>query len=532
MEKQDYKSKWDDLVREIGAEVTAETEQRSEAHAPPAAPIVREPEEVATHAPLPKKSAVDWADLAGELGLPPVAEEPPVVEPKQPTKAQGPEVVRAKDSDNAPTRERQPREGGERARSEREPRQRERGSREEGGQNRVERVSRERGNKRSRSDEEQQEGENRESRGEGQSRRGRGRGGEQSEDRRDEQSRDPDVENKETSDAGYRVERREERGEEPSEEQRGGRGRGRGGRGRGGSRAQGDRTEQREGRGRTSEDRPEGERSRGERGRRPRQSQNREPRQPRGAAREHREIDIEESGSIEASVVQPQPPAQEPAREQPKSAAVSLWHKIFGMPSEPMPPVQPPEQVTHAEEAGYQSVEFSSEIDEEPSTVEVRSLSGDEVAAAGFIDEQSTEDVAAEAAEEEQTERKQNRSRRRRRGGRGRRSGERRREEQSPDQLVHESAGSDDLNAGFDDLGDDEQLVGVGTSSDDEDDDGTTSHDSRAMTAAQRAIPSWDDAIGFIVDSNMAGRSQRRPPARPDSRGAGRGRPRGGGRRK
>ncbi len=197
-----------------------------------------------------------------------------------------------------------------------------------------------------------------------------------------------------------------------------------------------------------------------------------------------------------------------------------------------MPPVQPPEQVTHAEEAGYQSVEFSSEIDEEPSTVEVRSLSGDEVAAAGFIDEQSTEDVAAEAAEEEQTERKQNRSRRRRRGGRGRRSGERRREEQSPDQLVHESAGSDDLNAGFDDLGDDEQLVGVGTSSDDEDDDGTTSHDSRAMTAAQRAIPSWDDAIGFIVDSNMAGRSQRRPPARPDSRGAGRGRPRGGGRRK
>jgi hypothetical protein len=44
------------------------------------------------------------------------------------------------------------------------------------------------------------------------------------------------------------------------------------------------------------------------------------------------------------------------------------------------------------------------------------------------------------------------------------------------------------------------------------------------LSAAQRAIPSWDDAIGFIVDSNMQNRSQRRPPSRSDSRG---GSPRG-----
>lgn len=32
--------------------------------------------------------------------------------------------------------------------------------------------------------------------------------------------------------------------------------------------------------------------------------------------------------------------------------------------------------------------------------------------------------------------------------------------------------------------------------------------------ALQRSIPSWDEAIGFIVDTNMQSRSQRRPPSR------------------
>jgi hypothetical protein len=48
------------------------------------------------------------------------------------------------------------------------------------------------------------------------------------------------------------------------------------------------------------------------------------------------------------------------------------------------------------------------------------------------------------------------------------------------------------------------------------------------LSAAQRAIPSWDDAIGFIVESNMQNRSHRRAPSRSDSHGGStRGRSRG-----
>jgi hypothetical protein len=36
---------------------------------------------------------------------------------------------------------------------------------------------------------------------------------------------------------------------------------------------------------------------------------------------------------------------------------------------------------------------------------------------------------------------------------------------------------------------------------------------------AQRTIPSWEEAIGFIVDTNMQSRSQRRPTSRSQSRG-------------
>jgi len=56
---------------------------------------------------------------------------------------------------------------------------------------------------------------------------------------------------------------------------------------------------------------------------------------------------------------------------------------------------------------------------------------------------------------------------------------------------------------------------------DDGDDDGDDSNGvatgagiSRSA-ALQRSIPSWDEAIGFIVDTNMQSRSQRRPQSRP-----------------
>jgi hypothetical protein len=104
---------------------------------------------------------------------------------------------------------------------------------------------------------------------------------------------------------------------------------------------------------------------------------------------------------------------------------------------------------------------------------------------------------------------------------------------------VHESGGDDELGADFDDLSDDESELtedfvatqspeANGESESNGADGEQTSTHSRSLSAAQRAIPTWDDAIGFIVDSNLQNRSQRRPPSRSDSRGSSsRGRPRG-----
>jgi hypothetical protein len=64
---------------------------------------------------------------------------------------------------------------------------------------------------------------------------------------------------------------------------------------------------------------------------------------------------------------------------------------------------------------------------------------------------------------------------------------------------------------------------------DDEDDDEVGADGSRSRSVLQRAIPSWDEAIGFIVDTNLSARTQRRPPSRSGPRdNGGRGRSRGG----
>jgi hypothetical protein len=70
---------------------------------------------------------------------------------------------------------------------------------------------------------------------------------------------------------------------------------------------------------------------------------------------------------------------------------------------------------------------------------------------------------------------------------------------------------------------------------DDGDDDGDDSNGvatgagiSRSA-ALQRSIPSWDEAIGFIVDTNMQSRSQRRPPSRSGGGGSRDNGSRGGG---
>ena len=66
--------------------------------------------------------------------------------------------------------------------------------------------------------------------------------------------------------------------------------------------------------------------------------------------------------------------------------------------------------------------------------------------------------------------------------------------------------------------------------------DGEDSADAsgRGLPAGHKSIPSWDEAIGMIVDTNLATRTERRRSSPPSSHGSGpsRGRSRGGRRRK
>ena len=66
--------------------------------------------------------------------------------------------------------------------------------------------------------------------------------------------------------------------------------------------------------------------------------------------------------------------------------------------------------------------------------------------------------------------------------------------------------------------------------------DGEDAGDStgRETPAGHKSIPSWDEAIGMIVDTNLATRTDRRRSSPQQSRGGGtsRGRSRGGRRRK
>src|SRR6476646_10289981 len=85
MENQESKSSWDDLARDLGAEISPEIQQREEAVAHAAPPVSREPEpERETRAPLPKRAATNWNSLAENLGLPPSEEPEPVVPPAPP----------------------------------------------------------------------------------------------------------------------------------------------------------------------------------------------------------------------------------------------------------------------------------------------------------------------------------------------------------------------------------------------------------------------------------------------------------------
>jgi hypothetical protein len=177
-----------------------------------------------------------------------------------------------------------------------------------------------------------------------------------------------------------------------------------------------------------------------------------------------------------------------------------------------------------------ESQDAVSSVDE---TTEIRSLSGEDVTAAPFVSEIDRGEAVVRADEDAtETERRRGRSRRRRRG-RGRRSDRRQEEERAAVGESERVAFTEDESHEDDEFGElgveDEELSVQATHADtdvngaaDESENGQTL--SGRSKAAQRAIPSWEEAIGFIVDSNMQNRSQRRPSSRGESRGRSRGR--------
>ena len=195
---------------------------------------------------------------------------------------------------------------------------------------------------------------------------------------------------------------------------------------------------------------------------------------------------------------------------------MSLWHKIFGSPAE---------QTSKVVDEPSDEIGSPSDLRNEP-----------RAAGAGFSDAHSDEQMQMfEGGEEEgrsgeeegSSDRPRSRSRRRGRGrGRGRKSDDRPSEGrgQRGEQSRVERAQPD-----LEDEFSDEELMddqGSDVAFDDDDgddlDDGVASGASISRsTALARSIPSWEEAITFIVDSNMQSRSQRRPPQRSGGGGGG-----------
>jgi hypothetical protein len=383
MEKQEFKSKWDELAEQIGAEVSSETQQREEAAAnaareasvtPPAEPVAS-----TIRSPLPKRVAVDWDNLAGELGLPPAETAPPSF---QAAESEPPRKEPLTQQMDRPPRERQPR--------------------------------------RERSD-------------------------------------------------------------------------------------------------------------------RPRESP-REWRAP--AAKRSEPDDVLPGQSTDPTYVrhvETPTPSLKPGEEPDKpSAAVSLWHKIFGSPTEQTAKLS---DISSGEIEEREAVEARDDGASMGDSTEIRSLSGEDVTAARYVDELDRDKRSEMIVDNEtSTEQRRGRSRRRRRG-RGRRSEQRPTEERAPRRDRDRPARTDDdsdidedfrdIELGKDQIATGEFQDGVEDESIAEDsEDGAPS--SNRSKAAQRSIPSWDEAIGFIVDSNMQSRSQRRATSRAEARcGSSRGRSRG-----
>jgi len=309
----------------------------------------------------------------------------------------------------------------------------------------------------------------------------------------------------------------------------------------------------------------------------PRRSRERSPRRDR-----------EELPQQQAPELAP-PPSTEPEAkveaEQPPSLGVSLWHKIFGSPDEqakriaegtgPLGTASPADDWSVREEQPRD--DRRARQDEESPTdraaeavAEVSESWREESVEVEFVETADTEDRAARPTDENG----EPRPRRRRRGrgrGRGRRpEGEQGGEERSADQSeaetdrpdtpseLRESRAprqprtrggrssrsrrdaprkqevlKDDLDDGLEEivLDDDGDTDNVDLGMDGEDAGSATTV---RTPAGHKSIPSWDEAIGIIVDTNLATRTDRRRSSSPQSRGSGsaRGRSRGGRRRK
>jgi len=417
MDKQENQSKWDELARELGAEIPPESDRPKPPGVEDAGPAA--PAEPPKPRPVPPKRAADWESLSSELGLPPApSASKPIAREAPPPTRQAPAISEAEAAPlPAPAQRQRDADAASRRPPRRSPPQQD--------------TAREAAD------------------------RGRDRQGDRRDDRR----------------------------------------RGR----RGGRRDSGERDD-------TSEER--------------------DATRPSPTAKE----------SVPPPQARPEPPGPEPPSK--PASGVSLWQKIFGSPAE--------------QSAKLVNATADDEVDQgaggrrgpqRPAEREMAELPPEDASAAmGVAPRDATEDGDG-FDEQAPAERKRRRSRRRR--GRGRKPEEaqdgRRGSARDQDSQLMETPGADDFDDDFVDLGG-EELDDTGfdaaPSFDDEADEadagesrgraGGDAAPAKARSASHRSIPSWEDAIGMIVESNMQTRSQRRT----SSQSGPRGRSRGGKRRR
>jgi hypothetical protein len=199
-----------------------------------------------------------------------------------------------------------------------------------------------------------------------------------------------------------------------------------------------------------------------------------------------------------------------------------LWHKIFGSPAEPSIPAS-------EESAGELAV--PSDIRDEPRAAGSGFADPHADEPMTLFDETIEEEIYTERSvgeEEEEPARPERPRGRSRRGrgvrGRGRESDDRpagRRREEHGERPSRPARSDSDIDDDFveDQLGEDLADEALDDEAAEVENGSVAGGGAgpRSSSALQRAIPSWDEAIGFIVDSNLQTRSQRRP-----SRGGGR----------